>query len=93
MAANCEANLLLGLYATTSGSVASWMTNFDLFAGQSRLMFFLPTDMKTPGEISCERISEARVDEPAARPWKPSPVAASNFGPRSVAANSSREPA
>jgi len=49
--------------------------------------------MKTPGEISFEMISEASVPEPAARPWKPSPVAASNLGPRSVAAHNSREPA
>ena len=93
MALNSGANLLCGSYATTSGSVASWMTNFDLPTGQSRLMFFLPTDMKTPGEISFEMISEASVPEPAARPWKLSPVAASNFGPRSVAAHNSREPA
>ncbi len=69
------------------------MTNSALFVGQSLLMFFLPTDMKTPGLISLARISEASVPEPAALPWKESPVAASNFGPRSVAAHSSSEPA
>jgi hypothetical protein len=56
-------------------------------------MFFLPTDMKTPGEISPERISEASVDDPAPRPWKTSPVAASNSGPRTVVVYNSREPA
>ena len=69
------------------------MTNLERPVGHSLLMFFLPTDMNTPGLISLARISEAKVPEPAALPWKPSPVAASNFGPRSVAAHSSREPA